>query len=249
MSSPLSASVTFSPPVVELEEYDIVPSQMKEYMHLAAKATPVRLSHLPLRLLSFPEAGGKLNVATHLYNYSGGHPERNRQRDELAADPTWTTEASAPGVIQGIRSTLFVEAPLVAKTEGVCGLSEMELPLMQSDRGEKACIYELRRYRLRLGYDTVPKFLKLYGEGLPSKLAAEGTDPTTSLTTVLYSEVGPLNEVIELWRHGDGTAAMERSRVAARGANQWRTAISQIANLANEFTSTIHRPAPFSPWK
>merc|ERR1712172_164832 len=84
-------------------------------------------------------------------------------------------------------------------------------------------IFEVRRYQLQLGYDTVPRFLSLYQEGLPSKLnEATGKDPTTSLITLLYSEVGPLNHVIEVWKHGNGTAAMERSRVAARQAQEWR---------------------------
>ncbi|KAL3914643.1 MAG: hypothetical protein SGILL_006021, partial [Bacillariaceae sp.] len=42
-------------------------------------------------------------------------------------------------------------------------------------------ILEIRRYYLKLGYDTVPNFLSLYGDGLPSKLSAQGTDPETSL--------------------------------------------------------------------
>jgi hypothetical protein len=100
-----------------------------------------------------------------------------------------------------------------------------------------------------LGYDTVPKFLELYGSGLPSKLNADGTDPTTTLVTLLYSEVGRLNEVIEVWRHGNGVAAMEQSRVAARNATAWRSAIASIADLAIEFSATIHRPLPFSPIK
>jgi hypothetical protein len=109
------------------------------------------------------------------------------------------------------------------------------------------CILEIRRYKLILGYDTVPRFLSLYKAGLASKLNAQGTDPTTSLVTVMYSEVGRLNEVLEIWRHGAGARAMERSRVAARGAPEWRSAVAEIAGLAVDFTSTIHRPTSFSP--
>eukprot|EP00536_Pseudo-nitzschia_multiseries_P009656 jgi/Psemu1/23852/gm1.23852_g len=47
------------------------------------------------------------------------------------------------------------------------------------DDDNNDCIFELRRYHLKLGYDTVPKFLDLYGAGLPSKLRAPGTDPRT----------------------------------------------------------------------
>ena len=62
----------------------------------------------------------------------------------------------------------------------------------------------------------------------------------------LKEEVGQLNEVIEIWRHGS-TSAMERSRVASRSATEWRTSIAQIAELAMFFTSSIHKPLSFSP--
>lgn len=109
------------------------------------------------------------------------------------------------------------------------------------------CILELRRYHLKLGNDTVPKLLDYYAQGLPSKLST--LDPTSSLVTVLYSNVGRLNEVIEVWRHGNGTLAMEESsQVAARAAPEWTRAIDKImADLTIEFTCTIHRPMPFSP--
>ncbi len=155
------------------------------------------------------------------------------------------------------KSTIFVEAPLVKEVEGVCGLgpglAEAHLENLNLDNDTSSTssnsIYEIRRYQLKLGYDTVPTFLSLYSAGLPSKLAAHGNDPSTTLITVLYSEVGQLNEVIEIWRHGSGTAAMERSRVASRGAAEWRSAIGDIADLATVFTSSIHKPTSFSPLK
>lgn len=69
-------------------------------------------------------------------------------------------------------------------------------PASSSGPAPVASIYELRRYKLQLGYDTVPKFLELYGSGLPSKLAANA--PGTELLSLLYTEVGELNEVIEV---------------------------------------------------
>ena len=146
------------------------------------------------------------------------------------------------------RSTLFVEAPFV-ESFGLCGMLKAPCPSNFQQGGNDGSIYELRRYQLKLGYDTVPKFLELYSTGLPSKLSAPGTDPSTSLLTLLYTEVGSLNEVIELWRHGGGSNAMDISRQAARAAPEWRQAIAQIAELAVTFTSTIHRPVDFSPWK
>ena len=153
------------------------------------------------------------------------------------------------------KSTIFVEAPLISRMDGIPGLvaGNVEGVLrdsvgkQQEENTDYDCIYEFRRYQLKLGYDTVPKCLDMYEGGLPSKLEAEGTDPTTSLITLLYSECGPLNEIIEIWRHGGGTTAMDRSRVAARKATEWRNAIGNIAGLAETFTSTIHRPTDYSP--
>lgn len=163
--------------------------------------------------------------------------------------------------LQSQRSTVFVEAPLVkeysdldlvpglANATNLHALTHNDDPNQNDngdgddDDGEKHdCILELRHYHLKLGYDTVPNFLQLYGAGLPSKLEAPGTDPGTKLVTLLYSEVGRLNQVVEIWRHGHGVEGMERSRVAARGAIEWRTAVAQLADLALEFRSTVHRP-------
>lgn len=184
-------------------------------------------------------------MATHAYYYEGGHAERDQVHKTTASNSDWNDhlDTVAP-YIQETQSNIFVEAPLVSQIDAVSGLQEVTPFGQGSD-----CILELRRYHLKLGYDTVPKFLEYYSAGLPSKLTAEGTDPTTSLVTLLYTEVGRLNEVIEIWRHGGGTAAMEQSRVAARSAQEWRAAIANIAGLAIQFTSTIHRPCSFSPLK
>lgn len=163
---------------------------------------------------------------------------KNAKRGEMGKNDKWKSYLSeCRPYMKSQCSNIFVEAPLVNEMEGVKGLAEVAV-----GAGDD-CILEMRRYKLILGYDTVPKFLSLYGAGLPSKLNAEGTDETTSLVTLMYSDVGRLNEVIEIWQHGNGTVA----RVAARGAWEWRSTIAEIAGLAVEFTSTIHRPTAFSP--
>lgn len=233
-----------SQPIVELREYDLIPQYSLKFMEESAATAELRKSLTPLRLFTQPETGGQLHVATHAYYYSGGIVERDGARKAMSKDPSWQAfiETTRPH-IQSQKSTLFVEAPLV-QTRNLPGLATIP-----SDQAGDDTIIEFRRYFLRLGYDTVPQFLELYDKGLPSKLDAAGTDPTTSLVTVIYSEVGRLNEVIEIWRHGNGVAAMEQSRAAARKALEWRSAIAEIANLALEFRATIHRPLPFSPIK
>ena len=66
---------------------------------------------------------------------------------------------------------------------------------------------------------------------------------------MLASEIGQLNEVIEVWRHGNGSSAMEASRAASRAAGPWRAAIAEIAGLATSFRTTVYKPTSFSVWK
>jgi NIPSNAP len=237
---------TMSSPVVELREYTLAPAHATSFLKKTAETIDLRTSCLPLRLFCMPETGGPLQVATHFYYYEGGLAERDAQRAILMAEPDWQAYiATCRPFSNAQASSIYVQAPLVKEFGGrLTGLSE----ITKSLPGSKP-IYEIRRYHLKLGYDTVPQFLEHYKRGLPSKLDAQGTDPTTSLVTLLYSEVGRLNEVIEVWRHGEGATAMEASRVAARGASEWRKAIADIAPLAITFTNTIYKPTGFSPMR
>jgi len=247
MAASSSASASAAP-IVELREYNLHPEHVVQYTKATTIYAHLRKCLTPLRMFSFPETGGLLNVATHLYYFEGGFEERNQRRTQMGESADWKgyLKTVKPCMINQ-KSTIFVEAPLVAETEKVCGLkANAEEMLDVYGEDAEGTVLEIRRYQLKLGYATVPLFLKHYAEGLPSKLNAEGTDPSTALVTLLYSEVGELNEVIELWRHGS-TGAMERSRVAARSAQKWRNSIAEIAALATSFTSTIHKPLDFSP--
>jgi hypothetical protein len=251
--STFTANTSSATPIIELREYEIAPQYVAPYTQATSDASTLRKELLPMRLFSFPETGGKLNVATHIYYFEGGYEERNQKRKNMGTNNDWNDYLSTVRpFMMNQKSTVFVEAPLVANMEGICGLKPGNIETLLQKTGTSelpdSSIIELRRYQLKLGYDTVPKFLELYGRGLPSKLNAPGTDPTTMLVTILYTEVGQLNEVIEIWRHGS-TSAMERSRVAARAATEWRRSIAEIAGLANVFTNTIHKPLLFSPLK
>lgn len=185
------------------------------------------------------------------------HEEREVRRQALERNPEWQTfKYHTSDFIMEQESNIFVEAPFVAdrvfpQVKGGLATTpdaiSTESVILQGDDSRNSSILEFRRYQLQLGYDTVPKFLDLYAQGLPSKLEAPGTDPTTTLVTVLYTEVGRLNEVWEIWHHARGHAAMESSRNAARQATEWKQAITGIAPLALTFHTTIHRPAAFSP--
>lgn len=101
---------------------------------------------LPLRSFTVPDSGGVLNIATHLYFYAGGHAERDGYRAQREIE-----EVHASYPLQQ-KSTLWVEAALV-KNFNLHGMRPSDSPgggVIGVDT-----IYELRRYQLKLGYDTV----------------------------------------------------------------------------------------------
>ena len=236
-----SLSSSSSQPVVELREDLLLPQHSKAYFDrfrdpLDEIAT--NTDHSRLCFVSRSELGGPLHAATHAYYFSGGLSELQEQRSK--EDTTFENTNDLHAYIHSQQSSVYVEAPLVKEySDLVVGLDNITVRPGDEIKNNYS-VLEIRRYNLKLGYDTVPKFLEIFGAGLPSKLKTQ--DSTTSLMTLLYSEVGRLNEVIEIWSHGEGVPAMERSRVAARKAQEWRGAIASIADLAIEFRSTIHRP-------
>lgn len=195
-------------------------------------------------------------MATHAYYYEGGLEERNARRHALDGSPEWQTyQYRTRDHHLEQHSNTYSEAPFVrdgvfAQVKGLSSNPDTASTVSDNAHGDdshNSSIIELRRYQLQLGYDTVPKFLDLYTAGLRSKLEAPGTDPSTSLVSVLYSDVGQLNEVLEIWFHGKGHSAMDASRHSARKATEWKQAIANIAPLALTFQTTIHRPTAFSP--
>ena len=63
----------------------------------------------------------------------------------------------------------------------------------------------------------------------------------------MFADCGPLNLVIELWRHESLERSMA-SRQASRKATKWRHAVEQIAGLAHTFDTQMLRPLPSSLW-
>mmetsp|Transcript_14301 Transcript_14301/g.29194 ORF Transcript_14301/g.29194 Transcript_14301/m.29194 type:complete len:275 (+) Transcript_14301:52-876(+) len=240
-----------SSPIVELRQYQLHPAAAATYTKNTIQSSDLR-KNLPLAFFGFPETGSiALNTAVHLYHYPEGTRQRKDERAALAKKDEWKQYlGGVKECMMQQKSEIFVEAGLVQDFEQVTGL-EYWIKNDGSLNSDGESIVELRKYQLKLGYDTVPNFLKLYAQVLPSKLNAIGTHPTTQLVTILVSDVGSLNTVYEVWKHGGesscGMEAMEQSRQASRGAKEWRTGIAEIAQLATSFDTTILKPAAFSP--
>ena len=232
-----------STPVVELREYLLSPSKAIDYVKATADTSELRKSLVPLRLFAMPDTGGMLNKAVHFYDYRSLQ-EREDKRGVMAQNADWQSylKLSRP-CCETQHSSIWVEAPFVRES------NEWGMKVASLDGSASAnTVYELRRYKLELGYDTVPKFLSHYEKGLPSKLEAAEETQSSSFCSLMYSEVGMTNEVIEIWRH-DGAEGMERTREASRDKTLWREAIGNIAPLGREFTSMLVRPTTFSNWR
>jgi hypothetical protein len=230
------------PPIVEIREYLLNPYMAAQYMKATTVAADLRKSLVPLRLFSLPDTGSTLNKATHMYFYSGGLPDRDAARGKAAANADWQEylAAARPCMLEQ-KSKIYTEAPLPKSM--MVGMGAMSV----GSAGGTDPLYEIRTYQLKLGYNSVPLFVDHYTKGLPAKLKTKHA--SSELVSVLLSEIGDANEVIEVWRHGDGTRAMHASRVAARAAPAWKAAVDAIANLSVTFNTTVHRPAAFSTWK
>ena len=236
---------------------------------------PLLQKHLPLAFAGLPETGAiELDTAVHFYYYGDGHAERLAKQAAMALDLNmmqYVGDVEACLLRQS--SEIYVEASIVKDFDEITGLKYWSSLEANNDRSgdniaddsgstrSGSAIVELRKYQLRLGYDTVPKFLSFYSEALPYKLKALGTHPTTQLVTILNAEIGSLNTVYEVWKHGGkipghedstdycGCSALEMSRQASRGVMEWRNGIAQIAELAVTFDTTILKPMECSPLK
>mmetsp|Transcript_36723 Transcript_36723/g.73595 ORF Transcript_36723/g.73595 Transcript_36723/m.73595 type:complete len:252 (+) Transcript_36723:148-903(+) len=241
-------STPSAPGFFELRQYVIRPGSMKPYMTETFAAAGVRKALFDTqdsRWLSFfsTEIGGSLTSVHHLYWYKD-YDVRDKVRAKAASSLEWGAYLKeVRPLMDSQKNCALIEATSTLQAAGLPGALSFAAP----DDSCTAVAYELRRYQLKLGYNTVPDFLKLYGEGLPDKLRVDDSGAST-LVTLLYSDSGPLNVVYEVWRH----ESLQRSlaaRQASRQSSKWKEAVGSIALLAETFDTQFLRPTPFSPWQ
>ena len=229
----------------ELRTTTIAPPLLTAAKDFAARAAPsAKAAYGDAFVGAFhPDLGGALNVRHDLFRFDS-HAHRARAHAAASAHPELSAiSTDARGCVTGERSASFAEATAVLTDAGLPGAAAFSPPARAP--GDDP-VYEMRTYQLKLGYDAVPSFAALYGSGLVHKLRADTTGQS-SLVTLLYSETGPLNVVIELWRHAS-TEGAQRSREASRGATEWRAAIAQIAQGALSFETQTLVPVEGNRW-
>ena len=165
--------------LVELREYKVKPGCIDDYMKETTKTAALRKSLVPLKIFTLPETGGFLNTPSHFYVYDSPG-QRQELRGKMVQSEEWIRylKKVRPMMIEQ-HSSLFYEAPL---THDVTGESMMTG--MRADKLKKSGsspVFEYRRYQLGLGYDAVPKFLKIYEVGVRHKL--ENVHESTELVS------------------------------------------------------------------
>ena len=227
----------------ELRTDKILPGKLINYVgHHSYMAAQERASK-PGWLGSWKtELGSSTHKVSSLYHWSS-YDERDAAFPEGDYTPSPMQDA-----LESSSSVVMLEATAALQSCGLPGAAGYPpASVTEADTSTTRVAWELRQYQLVLGYPTVPKFLELYTDGLRDKLSADDSGAST-LVSLLYSDNGPLNVVIELWRHESMQRAQE-SRVASRQAEKWKSAIGEIANLSTDFRTEYMRPLPESPWQ
>ena len=255
------------PGFYELRTDHVNPGSLSKYLDEVERSAADRRRVLPgWKGIWKTELGGNASTVRHLYRWSD-YDERDAARAQASDDAAFfgavskvETKAGMTLPLPSLRESLSSTHSMVMVEASAClhacglpgadGFTPPPPPPPSDPAGDVVApvvAYELRTYQLVLGYSTVPKFLALYQEGLADKLAADATG-ASSLVTLLYSDCGPLNTVMELWRH-ESLERSQASRQASRAAPKWRAAIEQIAELSVSFDTQFMRPLPCSPWR
>lgn len=103
-----------------------------------------------------------------------------------------------------------------------------------------AMFYEVRTYRLKNG--AIPAYLKVVGEeGIAIQKKHLG-----NLVCYLYSEIGPINEIVHVWAFANFDDR-QRRRKALADDPAWQSFIPKIKDLIEIADNKIMNGAPFSP--
>lgn len=236
--------------IVEIRTYEAIPEKLKEYIYECQAIASVRHKYLAemWKLYLLAETGyGSLADLIHIYHYKGGLEERQDKRKQMSSDLDWIQflESSRP-LLKQQRSEIFIPAKIE--------LPDYNIPCLTMDNDNKYCnsttseaVYEIRHYQLKPGYDSVPKLIEIFQRGLPDKLK-HCDEKTGQLMLLAHSDVGILNQFIEIWRYPNAAASITH-RESSRKALKWREAINEAAKITVTFQNRLMLPSRCSPLK
>ena len=183
------------------------------------------------------DIGGCLNTVHHVYHWKD-MIERKEVRDNASSTAGWKEYRKTVGpYIESQESMIFKPAMACMEAAGSPMIQDFD------PEAEEGVMYELRKYQLHPGYDSVPRLLDSFAKGLPHKVAA---DSNSKLVFFGFIDVGMLNTVIELWRY-PSLAASIQARESARKVPEWRQCIGAVTPSVQHFRTQALFPTPFSP--
>mmetsp|Transcript_28337 Transcript_28337/g.47546 ORF Transcript_28337/g.47546 Transcript_28337/m.47546 type:complete len:268 (+) Transcript_28337:75-878(+) len=243
----MSTTPRSKPGIYEVRTYTLKPEGFAPYVQMAIEYGDLRKQVNP-HLLGFftTEVGGCLHQVKHIYHYEDLN-HREQVRKSMSKVKEWAHEylPKSRVHVSHQESMIFVEAADCHTAAGIPSAVDFVSPAKPSDPDAPTPVYELRTYQCRLGYDTVPKLRAHMASGLPSKVEA---DKKGQLVMYASSDVGVLNNVIEIWRYPSFQGSLE-ARQAARTAQPWKDAVANVASLANSFTTQFLAPVSISKWQ
>ena len=247
-TSPASPS---SPGLFEMRTYVMKPEWREAYLHVAQRALGptgvLRKFHRGFLGSWVTNIGGDLNEVVSLYHYAD-YDEREDTRRRMSRDSEWGGfDIETRPMIRSHKSEIFLPATKALESAGIPDALEHMKKMADTSRvgTRDPGVYELRTYQLELGYNPIPKLMEHMSAGLPSKLKSD-TAGLGELAWMGYSDVGKLNQFVELWRYPSFQDHI-KVREAARGAGEWRECIGKIAPMVQMFDTRLVKPATFSP--
>lgn len=228
---------------LELREYTLQPKHFADFINISTERSDLRQRLLPFLGMFTCDLGGTLNRVVHLYHYND-FDERDSTRRAAAQDPQWKQYVhDSRNFVAHQESSVYLPAVPVLHAAHARPIHSV----LQSSSSPRPPLwpppmYELRTYQLSPGYGSVPKLIQAFQKGIPHKIAA---DKSSELIYFGYTDVGILNNVIELWRYPSAAGCMQ-ARQSARKVAEWKEAIGAITPGVQTFRSSFLHPLPFS---
>ena len=209
--------------IVDLRTYTIRRGGMPLFVRLAeTHVCPVMLRHVGAPLAYYVTDIGPQDEVTHLWGYdSVADMEARRQARNL--DPEW------PSYIEASRGLIDTQETRVVRRVPLPSVDHLPLP------DPAKALVDFRVATIRRG--TMAEFLGLFQTlALPVQLRHVGAP-----VAMYVSEIGPLNELIQLWAF-DSLADLEARRTARDREPAWSEFLTTTESMVlSETTKAVRR--------
>lgn len=181
---------------IEVTRQVLQPGRRAAFLAAHAQAAPARPGLLACLVA---ELGADANEVISLHAHAS-YDQRDRQI-EAARKAGGIAELPGGGALEEAvrheRSEALVEA---LECVAAAGADPSGAAAFAPRALRTAAVYEWREYQLVLGYNPIPKLREAFAAGLPSKVSVD-VDGRAELAFMGWTDVGPLNRFVELWRY------------------------------------------------